>query len=147
MITTPCAVCADKATEHPSYGSRGERWPTTEVAGLTVHKCCASELEHVATAMTDGSIAVDETGVATWTTNGSVPPADCLSLFALLGLPGLDLVESAIVRDRQIADTIAAYTTYRQATGYSPEELHEMRNAFGEDADVVDVITGQRVPL
>ena len=42
---------------------------------------------------------------------------------------------------------IEAYRKMRESTPYSHEELFEMRAAFGNGAEVVNVITGKKTRL
>lgn len=146
---TPCAVCAAKGERTGSsfWAFRGENWPVTQVAGLTVHKSCAHEVDRHSIYAETGDVQVDDKGVARWRANGSVIPDDSAELFELLGLPGLDVTETAIARDAETALTLAAYRARRDRDGYSAEELAGMRAAFGEGADIVDVITGKKVRL
>ena len=50
-------------------------------------------------------------------------------------------------RDAQTERELKAYRESMRNHQYSDEELFEMRAAFGEGATVVDVITGQQIPL
>jgi hypothetical protein len=148
-ITTPCAVCAAHAELKNSafFADRGMDWPTTEVAGRTVHKTCASEIEHLARNAADGTLAVGPDGIGRWTTNNSVIPGDCAALFAAFDLaPGLDLAATAAARDTETAAFLAAYRASQPATA-SPEEIADMRAAFGPGETVVDIITGRTTQL
>lgn len=53
----------------------------------------------------------------------------------------------AMERDKDVDQAIAAYKAARMEHDYSEEELFEMRAAFGEGAEVVDVLTGHRIKL
>lgn len=83
-------------------------------------------------------------GVVRWISNGRVPPADCCEQWARLGLP-FDLATSAAARDAETAAFMAAYRKNDRAP--SAEERAEMRAAFGEGTEVMDVITGRRTRL
>ncbi len=83
-------------------------------------------------------------GIVRWTSNNAVPPADVLALWRHLG--------KAFDHDRSIAagkaETDAFLTEYRRHhKGPSPEEITEMRAAFGPGTTVVDVITGTETLL
>ena len=144
-VTTPCAVCAGKSDDGRKafFATRGLDWPVTEVAGHNVHRACAHEAEFAARRAADGTLAVGPDGIGRWTTNGSVIPDDSAALFAALGLaPGLDVAATAAARDAEVREVLARYRASQPAEP-SPEQLTEMRAAFGAGATVVDVITGR----
>jgi len=86
-----------------------------------------------------------EGGVLRWTSNGHVPPQDCLEDFREAGLGSFDMEASKRVRDRE---TMAFLAEYKAAdTGHTDEELCEMRAAFGEGVTIVNVVTGRRTKL
>lgn len=146
-ITTPCAVCATDAQikQSTSLASRGLDWPLTKVAGHTVHKTCARDLESLIRHATDGSLVIED-GVGRWTTN-RVVPADVADQLAAFGLaPGLDLAATKAARDAETAAFLQQYRD-RQPAQASAEEVAEMRAAFGPGAEVVDVISGRRTQL
>jgi hypothetical protein len=147
-VTTPCAVCAAEAQikQAPSLASRGLDWPLTKVAGHTVHKTCARDLESLVRHATDGTLVIED-GVGRWTTNGHAIPVDVAAQLAAFGLaPGLDLAATKAVSDVETADAIQRYRD-RQPAEASAEEVAEMRAAFGPGAEVADVITGRRTQL
>jgi hypothetical protein len=148
QITTPCGVCAVHAAYKgaPFFATRGLDWPTTEVAGHTVHLCCASEVRSLVDHVAANEMDVTD-GIARWTTNGHVIPGDCAALIVAFGLAEIDVAATAAAREAETQAVLAAYREQRALHGYSEEEKFEMRGAFGPDADVVDVITGERVQL
>lgn len=78
-------------------------------------------------------------GVIRWNSNNSVIPADCVALAVHLGLP-VDV--EACDRERSI-DLDKFFNDYNPV--YSEETLAEIRNEFGPNAAVVNVITGKRI--
>jgi hypothetical protein len=146
-ITTPCAVCAAQATIKASgfFAARGLDWPLTEVAGRTVHKACASEIESLIRYAADLAIGPD--GVGRWTTNGQAIPDDCAALYAAFDMaPGLDVAATEAARLAELRVFLAAYRANQPATA-SAEEIADMRAAFGPGEVVVDVITGRETQL
>jgi len=88
---------------------------------------------------------VDDRGVVTWKSNGSVPPADCREQWARIGMP-FDAEASEAERDRQVDETVRRYREARanRTPEQRAEEAFEMRAAFGPGETVVDVFTGER---
>jgi hypothetical protein len=148
-ITTPCVVCATHARLKGSefFASRGLDWPTRTVAGHTVHLTCDDEVENLYRYAKDGTLAISADGVARWTTNGTVIPADCAALFAALGLADdLDLAATTAARDTETAAFLADYRASQPATA-SAEEIAGMTAAFGPGETVVDIISGRVTQL
>jgi hypothetical protein len=90
--------------------------------------------------------SVDHKGIIRWKSNGRVPPDDCLADFAELGLP----FNIAATKAEYEAETQKFLSEYRKREANrkpSAEELFEMRAAFGEGAEVVNVITGRKTKL
>lgn len=84
------------------------------------------------------------TGVIRWDSNGSVPPADCVKFAAFLGLD-VDIAACDAARDEDTRRFLAEYRANDR--GPDAEQLSEMRAAFGEGAEVVNIITGRRTRL
>ncbi len=90
------------------------------------------------------TVATYENGIARWSTNGSIIPADCARFAAHIGMP-IDLVATAETRD---AETEIFFEDYRKNyRGPSEEEMAEMRAAFGPGETVVNIITGHKIKL
>ena len=89
-----------------------------------------------------------EKHIVRWKTNNSVPPVDCLDEMVEQGLitPRAKVL-SVIVRDFEVAQSIARYRKQMENHVPSGEELFEMRAAFGEGEEVVNVITGKKIQL
>jgi hypothetical protein len=87
-------------------------------------------------------------GVVRWAKNDNVPPSDCLRDMAKQGLITPDVEEASNwTRKLEEEKLLKQQAKFRQKNDYSAEELAEMREVFGEGARVIDVTTGQRVPL
>lgn len=89
-----------------------------------------------------------ENGVVRWNSNDNVPFDDMLFDFVCIG--AIDEATRERSNEARKADTAAFCAEYRKAQANrkpSAEELFEMRAAFGEGAEVVDVISGRRIQL
>lgn len=89
---------------------------------------------------------VDQNGIVRWNSNGRVPPADILALWAHVGKP-FNLELSNETRDVELSLSLADYRERQQDVLPSAEEMFEMRAAFGEGAEVVNIITGKTTKL
>lgn len=93
---------------------------------------------------------IDETNpeagpVVRWVSSNNIPFPDMLERFLLAGvITDTEMANSIAYRKVEDAAFIEMYIANRQQYGYSPEELFEMKAAFG-DEEVVDVFTGQRI--
>lgn len=85
-------------------------------------------------------------GVVRWNSNGRVPPRDVLDLWKHVGKP-FDHDRSVKAGEKETIEFLAAYRMANRDRKPDPEELAEMRVAFGPGAEVVDVITGRRTVL
>jgi hypothetical protein len=80
-------------------------------------------------------------GVWRWSSNDAVVPLDAAAAY---GIP----VDPDAQRDARAAEVAALVDAYRANPPQpSAEDLAEMRNVFGPNANVVNVITGKRVEL
>jgi hypothetical protein len=117
-----------------------DRWINRRTGDVTMY---AAENIHTSTATVyfDGR-------VYRWMSNDQIPPADAIVHYAIDKLPHYDVALTDAVRDAETAAFVAEYRKRQAAAGPpSGEQLAEMRNAFGEGAVVVDVISGRRVQL
>jgi hypothetical protein len=89
---------------------------------------------------------VDQNGIVRWKKSGRVPPEDILSLWAHVGKP-FNLVSSNETREAETNLFLADYRERMQDVLPSAEEMFEMRSAFGEGAEVVNIITGKSTKL
>jgi len=83
-----------------------------------------------------------EDGVRYWKSNDAVVPTFVYKDAYVVCPP-----EQKAARDKDVAESMSAYRKQRAKTGYSDEELFEMRAAFGPGAEVVDAITGKTIKL
>lgn len=144
---TPCTVCAAQATLGKGFfGDRGMGWPVTSVAGKVVHLACQREATHIVQIVADRELEVSATGVARWVSNDRPLFADTVALIIAMGFgDGIDPAATARAQEKDTAAFLAAYRENPPA--YDAEQLHEMRAAFGEGAEVVNVVTGQTIQL
>lgn len=94
----------------------------------------------------DNEAYVNKDGVVRWKSNNSVPPDELLELWQYSNKE-FSYENSIAIRELETSTFLAEYRRQREENGYSEEELIEMKNAFGEDAVVVDVITGEKIRL
>lgn len=145
-MTVHCTVCA----AHPGAFNQQRAaapWPTTEIAGKPVHKACAHQAEHLIATVQAGGLTVTADGAATWTSNGRALFDDTLAILHAFGhATDATQAATAALQATQDADFAAAYRATQPAQP-SPEQLAEMRAAFGTGVTVVDVITGRETHL
>lgn len=92
--------------------------------------------------MADPESAKVKNGIRYWKSNGAVIP-DWVYEEAYVECPP----EQKAAHKEGSARSIAAYKAQRAKTGYSDEELFEMRAAFGPGETVVDCLTGKTIKL
>jgi hypothetical protein len=98
-----------------------------------------SEIEALWNRILDQSYA-DTAGNRRWISNRKLIPTWVLTIDACLVAPKFHQMQFDIEQDK----AIEAYRASQPAQP-SAEEMFEMRAAFGEGVEVVDVITGRRV--
>lgn len=95
----------------------------------------------------EGKFYVDG-NVIRWNSNDRIPPQDCLDEMLAQGLiTELQVAWSKTIRK---AEDEAFLNEYRERmANYEPsaEEMFEMRAAFGEGEEVVNIFTGKRIQL
>jgi hypothetical protein len=86
-----------------------------------------------------------------WGSNGRIPPKDAIQEYAIDMLPGYDEAVTEATRKAEDAAWLENYRKDAEAAAArlleDPERLGEMKNAFGEGAKVVNVITGKVTQL
>ncbi len=89
---------------------------------------------------------VDEDGAIKWKSNGKYLFDDFCEM---LEYGGFEFSRQATKekREAQTKEFLDEYKSYRSNHEYSDEEMYEMRAAFGEDAEIVDVFTGESIDL
>ena len=105
-----------------------------------------AEVARVVKQYEDGELLIDGYGVAYWASNNRAVPEEYAYMGKYGGLP-IDLEMTKKLEDKQTEQSLAEYRERMMHHVYTEEELGEMRNAFGEGATVVDVITGRRIRL
>lgn len=97
---------------------------------------------------TKADFNIDTNGVIRWNSSNNVPPTDILSEFLAAGMVSQEEVLRSIAKKKEEDEEfLRAYIARRQKTGYSAEEMYEMRAAFGPGETVVDMFTGQEITL
>lgn len=91
-----------------------------------------------------GEIEVDENGAAFWVSSNNYLPEDCAEMLSYTDFI-FDIQATAEARDKQTNEFLEEYR--KNYKGPSEEEKAEMRAAFGEGAEIVDVITGKTIRL
>lgn len=81
-------------------------------------------------------------GEIRWKSNNRCVPAD---VFRDYGME--EPAVQAEIRDAELNTFLKAYVEANQNREYTAEEKFEMRSAFGEGAEVVNVVTGKKVKL
>lgn len=87
---------------------------------------------------------IDEYGVYRWLSNNRVPFDDMLECWTD---DEFQLNACREARNKDDAEFMAEYRERMEDYEPSDEELFEMRSAFGEDTEVVNVITGKTIQL
>jgi len=82
----------------------------------------------------------DEMNVWRWKSNDRVPPDDCLEE---AGIDDGTRKRCKMYRDEETTKFIKEYRKSMEDYEPDAEHMYEMRAAFGEDVDVVNVITGK----
>lgn len=81
-------------------------------------------------------------GIVRWSSNDSVPPRDVMADWDSLGVE-FDYWKSVAVREDEVCASLKEYSNRSP----SPEDMSEMRAAFGEGANVVNIISGAKICL
>lgn len=103
------------------------------------------ELEGLRAELAAGKITIDENGVAR-NCVGRVLMADLAEKLAWV-TDDIDRDATAAAREIEVNAELAEYRAARRHSGYGAAELNEMRAAFGPDAVVTDIFTGQTITL
>lgn len=86
---------------------------------------------------------VNDTPVIRWKSNDNIPPKECLYAFLHLGYVTEYEVENSLeVHEIELIEKLNVYKERMKNYVHSPEEIYEMKAAFGEGTKVVNVITG-----
>lgn len=85
-------------------------------------------------------------GVAYWQSSNRTVPNDIVVQFLML-TDAIDIDKHETAHDNEVTESIREYKEQMKNYVPSEEELFEMRSAFGEGTEVVDVITGKVTKL
>lgn len=85
----------------------------------------------------------DPAGVARWASNDS---AISLSVASEYGIEVNHTLQEEC-RIRELSDTIAQFLKHQAENGYSEEEKAEMKAVFGAEAELINVLSGERIKL
>jgi hypothetical protein len=109
-----------------------------QAEGFAPYKRCAQRIVDEAET---SCYVVD--GVLRWNSNNRVPFDDVLAVFLYIGKV-FDLKKSRAARTVDTDELIARYREVNANRVMGDEERFEARAAFGEGAQIVDIITGQK---
>lgn len=101
-----------------------------------------AEAERLRQSFDTDTIKVD--GVIRWKSSGRVPPTDVLDFWRHIG-KRFNYNKSIAAQKRETREVLRQYRGNQRPP--SPEQLAEMRAAFGRGTKVVDVITGRKIKL
>ena len=101
------------------------------------------ELEEIRKDLAEGKISIDENGVAR-NCIGRVLMSDMLEKLTYV-TNEVDEEATKAARDEEVTRSLAEYRKNAKPAG--PEELDEMRAAFGIGTQVVNILTGKRYSL
>ena len=85
----------------------------------------------------------DENGAWRWNSNGNYLFVDCLVEAGI----EFDAAAQEMARSAQASEVLADYREAMKDYTPSSEEMFEMRAAFGENTEVVNVFTGKKISL
>lgn len=140
-----CASCVAAGNHLNPHHFLGEREATETVAGIAVHPGCKRDMQVAMDFWLDGS-ATWKDGAYRWKSNNSVPGADMIGRWLALGYITADEAKASIVvRNTETAAFLKAYR--KNPPKLTAEDRYEMRAAFGEGAEVVNIITGKVTKL
>jgi hypothetical protein len=140
-----CAVCvAGDKHLNPHHFLRDVE-ATEVVLSTTVHPGCKRDAESWSKEFLSDKHHF-RNGAYRWKSNEHVVPAEIVTFWAIVGyITTDDAAASNAIGKAETAAFLAAYR--KNPPKYTPEQLAEMRAAFGPGAKVVNVITGQEIEL
>ena len=109
-------------------------------------KSAQADVEKRVQEYNDGELLIDENGVASWKNSGNIVPEDIAQMAEYGGLP-VNIEATRKARDEEMTAFIAEYRERQANREPDPEELFEMRAAFGTGTVVVNVFTGREIRL
>ena len=145
VVTSPSISATDLTCVVCNNLPKGRSgWEIITLNGVTVHSACERQLQSTFDAV-ETKVLYDG-DVLRWDSNGNCPMDDFMDTSLRAGL---------VTRKQYDATTKARYEEVQKfleeyrANPPQPteEEIYEMRAAFGEGAEVVNIITGQKTKL
>ena len=128
-MTHPYYIRQRENFDRELAGERGDYWK----------KEAERHLDRIRADFKSGQLIIESDGAGIWRSSGNYLPDECAYWAFVAGLP-IDLDATEKKRDEQTERQLSEYR--KNYKGPSQEELAEMRNAFGEGARVVNVLTG-----
>ena len=117
-------------------GAHGEHWK----------KYAQDQIRECLNRYENGEIIIELDGAAKWLTNENYIPDDYCEIMEAAEIP----FSREVTKEKRGIQTDKYLEEYRERNKnrvYSAEELYEMRAAFGEEAEIVDVLTGEKIDL
>jgi len=140
-----CASCVAAGNHLNPHHFLGNVEASETVAGIAVHPGCKRDMDTAMRFWLDGS-ATWADGAYRWKSNNSVPGEDMIGRWLALGYITADEAKASIKLRK--SETDAFLKAYRKNPPKpTAEDLFEMRAAFGEGAEVVNIITGKVTKL
>jgi len=92
------------------------------------------------------NIIVESDGAVKWKTSGNYLPEDTCKDLKEIGFK-FNVEATAIKREKQVHEDLIAYKERMKNYVPTPEEMYEMKAAFGEGATVVNLISGKSITV
>lgn len=143
-----CAVCVAGGKNLNPVHFMSDWEADATVAGLTVHSRHCSNDAAGWVRDWDAGKAEFKDGAWRWKSSGNVPPTEIVNFWAAAGFITAEAAVASLRVSRMESDAaLERYREWRNKTPYDAEEIAEMRAAFGEGEEVVDILTGKRIKL
>lgn len=104
-------------------------------------KNAEKEIEKMQAQVANNEINTDANGGAYWNSNNRYIPEDCAEILSYTDFE-FNIEETARAREAQNAEFLANYRKNHKTTA---EERMEAHAAFGKDAHIINIITGERI--
>jgi len=92
----------------------------------------------------DETVVIND--IPRWSSNNHIPPEDLLQLWNHVG-KNFNLDAAIVQQDIEVRESIEQYKIHRRNHPLNDEELQEIVATFGVGAEVVDILTGERIPI
>ena len=122
--------------------------------GKGAESCAKDTVKYMENSFYNGDIIFEGDGAMKWKSNGAYLPEECADAMAFIDIRKASPTQKAYIRnasveatankrDMQTEEFLKEYRKAMKNHVLSDEERYEMKCAFGEGANVVDVVTGQ----